>query len=170
MSTFGWIITILGFLATIIGSFLAIITYISPSLRLKFYIKRYKKWHEVYIGRIQYQWQYKNHPEFIIELDDDCKNWESKENWMNYYPDPSKCTTLVFVKVNGQIIFTEDFILLDGGRYFVPLPKRKVMSEKEKDSKYWYTQLQVDLAHIMGRFYREKNIEEFMNNHHLEIK
>ena len=40
MNMLTWIITILGFVATITGSTLAILTYISPAWRLKFYLKQ----------------------------------------------------------------------------------------------------------------------------------
>ncbi len=170
MNTLTWTITILGFIATIVGSLLAIFTYVSPVFRLKHYLKRTKKWKKVYIDRIKYNWQYKNHPEFTIEIDDESNDWGTTESWMNYYPDSSKSASLVRVRANGQVLFIEEFISLDGGRYFVPLPKREIISESETDNYYYYTSIQVMLARIVSYYYRGNNIEDFISNHNLEIK
>jgi hypothetical protein len=170
MTSLMWTITILGFIATITGSILAIATYISPSWRLKFYIKKTKNWRKIYIGRIEHEWQYKNHPEFSIEIENESREWQTTESWMRSYPDPSKYATLVKVKVNGQVLYTEEFISLDGGRYFVPVPKRRIVGETEANNIYWYTPLQVNLSRIVGTYYRSDSIEDFMSNHNLDIK
>jgi len=167
MNTFTWTITILGFVATIIGSLLALVTYISPFIRLKLYLNKAKNWKKVYVGRFEYNWQYKNHPEFIVEVDDEAREWSTVESWMHHYPDSSKHASLVKVKVNGQILLTEEFISLDGGRYFVPVPKRKLINDTEFT--YWYTPMQVNLARIVGYYYRINTIDEFMTSHGLII-
>ena len=168
MNWFGWTITILGFIATIVGSILALATYISPMFRLKYYLKKTSEWKKVSIGRSDYVWQYKNHPEFNIEIEDLEREWQTAESWMTHYPDPAKHVYLVKVKANGQVLLTEEFITLDGGRYFVPVPKAKPISESE--FKYWYTPIQVDLSRIIGEYYRGNSIEEFMEHHKLKIK
>ena len=175
MTTLSWVITILGFIATIVGSILAFFTFISPFIRLKWYLKNPKKWKKIYLDRYNYNWQYKNHPEFTIEVDSESRDWGTTETWMNHYPDSSKSTSFIKVKVNGQILLTEDFISLDGGRYFVPVPKRAVTHEIEIGSdevpeyKYWYTTIQVELARIVSNYYRMNTIEEFMKSHHLVV-
>ena len=172
MNAFTWIITILGFIATIVGSILAIFTFVSSIWRLKFYLKKPLNWRKVYIGRIKYNWQYKNHPEFTIEVDDENKNWDTgvKENWMRDYPNPTKSTSLVRIKANGQVLMVENFISLDGGRYFVPLPKRHINTDQEKENEYWYTPLQVNLSRIVGEYYRGDSIEDFIKSHNLKIE
>lgn len=168
MTTPAWVITILGFIATITGSLLALATYISPLFRLKFYLNKDKNWKKVYIGRVEHNWQYKKHPEFIIEETyDENREWTTTESWMKNYPDSSKKITIVRVKVNGNILLIEDFISLDGGRYFVPVPKRKPIDGGEFE--YWYTPIQINLSRIVGYYYRMKTIEEFMADHGLAV-
>jgi hypothetical protein len=168
MNILTWLITILGFIATIIGSILALATYVSPLFRLKIYIKKNKNWKKFYMGRVEYNWQYKNHPEFVIEISHEDKKWSAIESWMRHYPDPLKNISIVKARVNGNILLTEVFISLDGGRYFVPVPKRKLISENE--FKYWYTPMQVRLSRIVGYYYNAKTVEEFMSEHGLVIE
>ncbi len=172
MNGFAWFVTILGLVATLVGSLLAVVTYISPLTRLRFYLRRPKNWKKVYIGRLDYNWQYNNHPEFAITQDDESREWTIEESWMTNYPDPGKSSTLVKVTVNGMVLLTEDFISLDGGRYFVPVPKRKAINElgDTPEFEYWYTPQQVHLARIVGYYYRINSIEEFISAHHLVVK
>ena len=170
-----WVITILGLLASIVGGVLAIFTFISPFVRLKWYLKKADKWKKVYLDRYKYNWQYKNHPEFTIEVDEESQDWSTTESWMTHYPDSHKSTSFVKAMVNGRILLTENFISLDGGGYFVPVPKRAVVKEIEIGSdeipeyKYWYTTIQVELARIVSSYYRMHTIEEFMESHHLAV-
>ncbi len=169
MSTLSWIITILGFVATIVGSVLAFFTYISPMVRLKWYLKNPEKWKKIYLDRHRYNWQYKNHPEFNIEIDTNSDEWTTVEKWMPHCPDIRKSVSIVKVKINGQTILTESFLSMDGGRYFVPVAKRKIIDDSEDEYLYYYTKLQIELAKIVSDFYREKTIEEFIKQNNLTI-
>jgi hypothetical protein len=172
MTTLTWFLTILGLVATLIGSYIAIITFRSPLTRLKKYLKIPKNWGKIYINRVDYIWRYRKHPEFSITQDDETKSWTTVEKWMIHYPDPHKSSTLIKATFNGIVLLTEDFISLDGGRYFVPIPKRKAISELGDMPifEYWYTPLQINLARIVGYYYRVSTIEEFMTAHHLIVK
>ncbi|MFA5248252.1 MAG: hypothetical protein WC415_03330 [Patescibacteria group bacterium] len=173
MNTLSWIVTILGFIATITGCVLAYCTYISPLTRLNWYLKKPKKWSKLYVGREKYHWHYKNHPEFIIEIDDEGRDWTVQEKWMPYCPDSSKRARFVVVRVNGQAILTEEFISLDAGRYFVPVARREVIGEPAieavVDFKYYYTSMQVMLSRIIGEYYRESGIDDFMQKNKIDI-
>ena len=170
-----WFITILGLIASIVGGVLAFFTFISPLVRLKWYLKKTKKWKKVYSNQYKYNWQYEKHPEFVIEVDEESRDWSTTESWMTHYPDNHKSTSFVKAMANGQILLTENFISLDGHRYFVPVPKRAVIkdvgigSNEIPEYKYWYTTVQVKLARIVSDYYRVNTIEEFMDSHGLII-
>ncbi|MDD5039887.1 MAG: hypothetical protein PHY34_01930 [Patescibacteria group bacterium] len=172
MNWMSWIVTILGLIATIIGSYLAIITYISPIKRVKYYLKRTKKWKKINISRDESNWQYETHPEFVIEIDEVGHNWTTKEGWMKDYPDETKHVRAVKIKVNGQALVSVEFISLDGGRYFIPVPERKLISGQSEKANfsYWYTPIQVGIANIIGRYYRDETLEKFMNRHSLTVQ
>lgn len=164
MNAFGWVVTILGFIATIIGCLLAILAFINPIWRLKFYLKKPKKWDPVMLGRSSPEiWRYIDHPEFIIEIDyNNPKEWSKAESWMNHYPSPSITEYTVQAKIYGQVMLTEEFLSLDGGRYFIPMPRQM---KEGGPSKYYYSSLQIDFARIVGKFYRSESIEEFLIEH-----
>lgn len=170
MTFLGWFVTILGLFVSLVAGFLTFVTYISPIWRLKYYIKKPKGWKQVFVGREESYWQYSSHPEFRIEIDDESREWQRKEHWMTMYSDEMKSSCLVKVSANGQPLIVEEFIYLDGSRYFVPLPKRKVIGENEEDNQYWYTLLQLDLARIIGKLYFDKTFEDFMKRHNLQVK
>lgn len=170
LSTVSWVITILGFLATIIGSYLTIIMFRSPMKRLNKYLKKDKKWERVELGRKFDHWKYKDHPEFTIEEDKESRDWgASKEDWMKDYTHPCKRSHFVIAKANGQLLVAEEFIVMDEGRISVPLPKMKKNIESGK-MKYYYTHLQVDLARIASIHNDYETIEKFMFDHSLKVR
>jgi hypothetical protein len=174
LNTLAWLATILGLVATIIGSTLAFMTYISPIIRVRSYLKRKDKWEKVSFdlhGNSE-AWRYKPHPEFTIEYTEEIKDWDRTitETWMKYpLPDPSKHSKKLQVKVNGQIILAEEFIALDGGRYFVPLPRVKYAEEK-KDNIYYYDEIQYLIGSIVGSYYRMESLDEFVKHQELTVK
>ncbi len=157
----------------LIGVLLTIFMYISPKYRVNWYLNNPGKWEEVHLnlnGRSL--WRRKDHPEFSIETQDESEEWSygKQESWMKYpLPDPSKYTHMVHVKANGVVIYAEHFISLDGGRYFVPLPRAKY-NEKEEDNEYYYNPIQLAIARVVGRFYRMEDVDEFVNHNEIEVR
>lgn len=170
IAVLGIILGILGLLGTI----LTVITFVNPKLRVNYYLQKYNKWEEVHLnlGGGNSLWRFKPHPEFTIEQQDDSEEWDFgvTESWMKYpLPDPSKHTYMVHVKAGSTVIYAEKFITLDGGRYFVPLPRVKY-HEQKKDNEYFYVPLQVRIARIIGTYYRMDSIDEFIKHNEIEIR
>lgn len=170
-------ITILGLILGILGlagTILTAITFVNPKVRVDFYLNKHDKWEEVHLnlGGGGSLWRYQPHPEFTIEQQDDSEKWgfDVTESWMKYpLPDPSKHTYMVHVKASGIVIYAEKFITLDGGRYFVPLPRVKYHEEKE-NNEYFYVPLQIKIARIIGTYYRMDSIDEFIKHNEIEIR
>lgn len=165
---------VLGLIATLVGTILAYTTFVNPKIRIDRYLKKPKNWEQIELGLSESNslWRYKKHPEFSIEQQDDSKDWDFgiTENWMKYpLPDPSKTTYMLHIKAGSIVVYAEQFITLDGGRYFVPLP-RVEYSEEKKDNKYFYTSLQIQIARIVGQFYRMESIDEFVQHNEIEIR
>jgi hypothetical protein len=171
MVWFSWIATVLGLVATIAGTTLAYFTFISPMHRFRLYLRKSKRWEEVVVDRsgMDSYWRYDRHPEFVLERGD-SDEWDPivMESWMPHSPDTSKGRTQIFARVNGQHLFNEEFVSLDGGRNFVPLPRRQSV---EGGSEYWYTSLQVSLARIVGHYYRPvTSIDDFMAQQKIPVR
>ena len=172
MTPLSWVVTILGLAASIIGASLAYMTFISPLTRFKWYLKRTEGWEEInsdlYGGGSFHR--YKKHPEFTIEQPDDYREWERDEPWMKklHKPNPHQGSRMVHLKVSGQLILSEEFIFMDEGRIFVPVP-RVNYSEKEEDNEYYYTKIQELMARIIGRYYIYKNLDGFMKQAEIKI-
>lgn len=170
MEIVGIIIGLVG-LITIPLSFL---TYISPKHRVNRYLRSPAKWKEVSLDLDgdDYLWQYVPHPEFEIRTLNDSHEWDYgvTERWMRYpLPDPTKRTYMVHVKAGDVVVYAERFISLDGGRYFVPLPRVKYHDEKE-DNEYYYEPLQLRISRVIGRYYRMSSVEEFIRLNEIEVR
>ena len=163
----------LGFLG-LLGVGLTALMYLNPKWRLLLYLRNPKKWEEITLDLSGFHsvWRHKGHPEFTIERTEHEQEWsyDKTESWMKYpLPDPSKTTVVLHLKVGGAIVYVENFITLDGGRYFVPLPRVKY-HKNEKDNEYYYTKLQVQIARVIGTFYRMKDIDEFVEHNEIEVR
>lgn len=165
MNELGFFIGILGLIATLVGSALAYFTFINPMVRMRHYLSKPSKWERFDFGMQddQYLWRYMPHPEFTINRDPESKEWSREEPWMRRYHLADKTTSscMVYLSVNGQVMHSEEFISLDGGRYFVPLPKVK-HGENENDNIYFYTDMQRRISRIIGNYYRFDTLEEFI--------
>ncbi len=173
MDFFGWVLAIAGLIASITGTCLAYFTYVSPIIRIKAYLRRPEGWEKVFtdVRGTNFHWRYSRHPEFVIQEDnyDNSRYWDRTEHWMPPCPDQGKTSNMVHVKVNGQIVLVEEFISLDGGRYFVPLPRRAV-HDKENGNEYWYSELQVNISRIVGEYYHDGTIEKFIDKQKIPVK
>ncbi|MEX1995517.1 MAG: hypothetical protein WD887_01950 [Candidatus Saccharimonadales bacterium] len=168
------VLGVLGLLVSAVALALAYVTFVNPRKRMDWYLRRPSGWEKVNLNLLGGHsiWRYKNHPEFVIEQTDEREPWShgKTETWMKYpLPDPSKTTYMLHVKSGATVVYTELFITLDGGRYFVPLPRVKY-NEKEKDNEYYYTSLQVQIARIVGTYYRMKSIDEFIKHNEIKVR
>jgi len=161
-------------LSGLAGVFLTTLMYINPRWRVDWYLNNPEKWEKITLDLNGFHslWRHKKHPEFTIEETKFESKWDysKTESWMKYpLPDPSKATTVIHIKVGGVIVYVENFISLDGGRYFVPLPRVKY-HEKEKDNEYYYLPLQIKIARVIGVFYRMASIDEFVEKNEIEVR
>ena len=156
---------ILGLVATLAGTGMAYVTYVSPSIRFKWYLKNKNGW-RIISTRVQGQseyYQFTTHPEFIIEEIDDHR-WERDEPWMKRIlrPDTNCFANQILMKVNGNVIHTENFLYMDGGRIYVPIPKVEYShTDKEEDNTYYYDNLQTLLAGVLGRYHIYGGLKDF---------
>lgn len=158
----------------LVGVALTAAMYLNPKWRVDWYLRKPENWEKITLDLSGFHsiWRNKKHPEFTIERTQFEEEWSygKTENWMKYpLPDPSKHTKVVHVKVGGTIVYVENFITLDGGRYFVPLPRVKYLKDK-KENYYFYENIQINIAAIIGTFYRMKSIDEFISKNEIEVK
>ncbi len=163
--------TISGLLGLALGIFSSYITYIAfvnPLHRFRKYLANPSKWEEIStdVNDEHSFYRYSKHPGFIIKRDDakNSRSWDNIEPWMPHCPDLNKSSIMVHLIVNGQVLLAEEFIFLDGARYFVPVPRRKMAKSADDGYIYWYTELQVKIAEVIGRHYRTSSVEEFMKS------
>lgn len=168
----GIVIGIFGLAASIVGTYLAWISFVNPMRRFKKYLKNQNGW-EKFIGIEDhiYFYRYRKYPNFQITID-----WD-KEIVANFYEEwidnllisdkDNNASYIVGIEINSILMDKELFVSLDGHRYFVPVPNRIIA--KEGKANFFYSQRQVQLANIVGRYHFEKNIFEFAKNADINI-
>lgn len=162
-----FILSIIGLIVTIIGTYVAYITYINPMIRFKSFLQRPNNWEQfITDSSVIGTYRYIKYPTFQIKI-----NYERNENfyedWIPKFPDKSVIKREVSLEVNGLVLDLVSFISLDGGRYFIPLPKMKYNNGKFS---YYYNQKMIKLSYIIGDFYREKgDIFNFIKKYELPI-
>ena len=94
---------------------------------------------------------------FKIVQNDDYQDFE--EEWTNKVPDRTASMMTVQLKINDSAVAEMLFVTLDGGRYLVPLPRKRVVGGQVVY--FWESAtLPFKVGRIVGRYYRCNNIEE----------
>lgn len=168
MELLSLILGILGLIATIVGSGLAYMTYISPMIRFKCYLKHKNNWKIIHprVEGLSDYYQYSEHPEFTIEEISD-RRWDRDEPWMKRImrPDKNCISYQIALRANGNIVHTESFLFMDGGRIYVPIPNAIYSKSKsEEDNTYYYDEIQVLLAGVLGKYHNDRSLEGFCNS------
>jgi len=157
----GFIIGILGLVATLVGTYFTYISFVNPITRFKKYLKNPKDWEKFQGTEMHLSiFRLKKYPNFQIVIDWDKPVVENyKEEWIRDYPDKEhNASYFVRLEANAMLLEKELFVSLDGGRIFIPSPRRTL---KNDELVYWYDPIQIQLANIIGEYYLEKDINEF---------
>jgi len=170
MEYIAFIIGILGLIASIVGMYFTYISFVNPMKRFKKYLKYPKKWEKFEgINQNIACYRYRKYPNYQIIID-----WNNPvvtnfyEKWINDYPDmENNASYYVRLEFNSIILEKELFVDLDGGRYFVPVPKRiKVQNKMD----YYYDEIQIQLALIVGQIYFGSDIVYFAEHCKTKIR
>jgi len=170
MTILSFIIGILGLVATLVGAYFTYTSFVNPIHRFKRYLKNPDGWEKCpVIENHLTVFRHKKYPGYQIVVDWDKQVVENyQEEWIRDYPDREHNTSyFVRLEANGIFLMKELFISLDGGRAFVPSPRREL---KNNEFKYWYDTIQVQLANIIGEYSWEKNLEDFATSQNKQIE
>ena len=169
INIYSFVLGILGLIATVIGSYIAIVSYINPINRFKKYLKKSKNWEIcVFVECNLKIYRNKRFPgyQIIIDWNKPLSN-NFQEEWIRNYPDRNNNSSyFIRLEANGVYLMGELFVTLDGARTFVPVPRRSTYND---EIKYWYDEIQVQLANIVGEFHLDENVIDFAKNQKKEI-
>jgi len=91
------------------------------------------------------------------------------EPWTKMYPDQNPTRYPVYLKINNTIIKELTFILLDGGRIFVPITERE--SRNGITVFYWdMKSLPVKVCKIIGQYYNYNDLHGVAKMSKVEIR
>jgi hypothetical protein len=166
MGTLSIILGILGLIGTIVSLVFAIVVYVSPMFRFKLYLRNKNAWVNIHLraGGDDGYLQHSRHPEFTITESEDSRKWDRDEPWMKktIRPDKNSGSRKVYLNVSGVVVWSGDFMFLDGYRIYVPVPKVDYAeTENEEDNTYYYDEVQILVANVIGKFHIYNNLNEF---------
>ncbi|MFA5169119.1 MAG: hypothetical protein WC420_00015 [Candidatus Paceibacterota bacterium] len=159
---------LLGLIGTLTGLYFTYISFVNPIKRFKTLLNKSKDWERFIISdQSIYIYRHKKYSNNQIIIDKSLPlNDDFKDPWIKFFPDPNNKLWSVGLKSNGIFLMEEFFVSLDGGRYFVPCPRRKL---DQGQRVYFYDKIQIQLTNIIGQYWDDKNINNFITNHSLEI-
>lgn len=101
-------------------------------------------------------WIAKENNKFQIQTGE--KGEDFHEPWIQVYPDQTTRRYPVYLKIDSSIIKELDFISLDGGRIFVPMPD--IVIEENKTRYLWnLNSLEVKVGNVIGSYYSYGSLE-----------
>lgn len=167
MILLNYILGITGSIASIFGLYFTYISFINPIRRFNCFLSKSDNW-EKFIGVENNLsiYRHKRYPNFQIVVD-----WSESvaenfhEEWIHSYPDNEhNASYFVRLESNGMLLDKEPFVSLDGGRYFVPVPRIEMSKTEENKREFYYDKRQVQLANVIGEFYLQgDDIHAFMS-------
>lgn len=114
---------------------------------------------EIYFYKEDNNYQIKNSNDYRRE-------WTARESWMEHFPDHTITERKVYLEHGTNKIAEFSFLLCDGCRYFIPIPKKKCIKIGEnysclKFEYYWINNsIEYNLGEVIGSFYDEKDLEQ----------
>jgi len=91
------------------------------------------------------------------------------EPWTKVYPAQDTVRCPVYLKINGTTIKQLSFIVLDGGRIFVPMPDRSFNINNNPEFFWNLKSLELKVCKIIGRYYIYKNIQGIADTSKINI-
>lgn len=161
----GFIIGILGLVATLVGIYFTYISFVNPITRFRKYLKNPKDWEKFQGTEMHLSiFRFKKYPNFQIVIDWDRPVVENyQEEWIRDYPDKKhNASYFVRLEANAMLLGKEQFVSLDGHRYFVPVPRVRVQKDGKRN--FYYDTQQIQLANIVGEYHFGDDIYVFAEN------
>lgn len=133
----------------------------------KNYVRDYN-WNKEFINHKEF-WICEHDSSFQIEISHEPE--EFSEEWTQVYPASNQSSKRdIYLVINGSRIKSYIFVSADGGRIFVPLPRKEV-DEKGTVKYYWESNsLDFQIGKIIGEFYIYKSIEKIAERSTIEIR
>ena len=87
-------------------------------------------------------------------------NTDFKEEWANIFQDPKASTHHADVFFNGALVYRDSYVLVDGGKAKLPMPKRRMLVPK---GYYYFIRLLDNLGGHASRY------ESYFNKSDLQV-
>lgn len=92
------------------------------------------------------------------------------EPWTDKFPNPKSYSYSVYLRIANTIIKELQFISVDGGRIFVPIPKIEMNGDAERVFFWDSNSLEMTVCRIIGSFYIHKTIDRVATMAGIQIR
>ncbi len=94
-----------------------------------------------------------------FQIEEGQQRREFEERWTKVYPDKSSSAWPVYLKIGPVVVRELTFIMMDGGRIFVPMPELRPRGGDEVEYLWNRSSLEVKVCRIIGQHYIYENLE-----------
>ncbi len=95
---------------------------------------------------------------------------EFSEPWTDKFPNPKCYSYKVYLKIANTVVKELQFISVDGGRIFVPIPKIEINDSNDRVFFWDSNSLEIALCKIIGHFYIHRSIHGVASIAGIEIR
>lgn len=95
---------------------------------------------------------------------------EFSELWTEKFPNPKSYSYPVYLKIGNTVVKELQFISVDGGRIFVPIPKIEINGNNDRIFFWDSNSIEVALCKIIGRYYIHRSIHGVASMAGIKIK
>lgn len=93
----------------------------------------------------------------IYQIERGERGNDFSEPWTDVHPNPNCARYPVYLKIGDTIIKELEFIAVDEGRIFVPIPEQELIDDERRYT--WYQEsLDVIVCRIIGKYHVYKNL------------
>jgi len=124
------------------------------------------QWHKEFIDHTEL-WNADDDNTFQIECGQKFRQF--KEKWTDVYPDPDSSASPVYLKINGNVIKEINFISMDGGRIFVPMPDIRLRDDEIVEYFWNLNSLEVKVCRVVGSYYIYNNLKGVAKRSKIEV-
>ncbi|MTI67520.1 MAG: hypothetical protein FH753_13120 [Firmicutes bacterium] len=91
------------------------------------------------------------------------------EDWANDFPDSRAMSSYIDFFYNGVLVYRDIIVSVDGGRCYIPLPKREFDKKNHKVTRLSVTRQQYEFIKMINQFASTYNYDSYFKRTNIEI-
>lgn len=91
------------------------------------------------------------------------------EEWANKFPDSKAMSSYLDFFYNGVLVLREIIVSVDGGRCYLPLPKREIDDTNYTTKRLYISNVKSDFVRMLNSFSNTRDYERYLKESGIEL-